>query len=393
MTSQVNIGFLAQTTGTQSPVGADAVRGAQLAADIINKAYPDLAIPFGPEIGLPGLGGATVNIAVADTKGSAEHADQEATTLVRRDHASGLIAVGSAEVAATIGAETTQLRVPVIDAWSNADYLPEMGLDWYFRTVPSDRSLVETLFSLLQRQLGAPTGKTHELVLLTEGDGQSAADLTLVRELSDRAGYHVALALPMGADPDATALAYRIDQAKADVVLVVTADARQATAAAKVAGRLHRALPVIGLGGGFGSLGPETAPSAPALLRTAAWSDEFTERYPLAYRVASLYQRRFDARMTEAAASGFTAVFTLAAAINAAGTVNPASLRASLRNLWLPATQIIMPWDGIRFAANGQNELAAGLIEARVSQRYRVVYPRELAATRVIWITPPELTS
>jgi hypothetical protein len=49
---------------------------------------------------------------------------------------------------------------------------------------------------------------------------------------------------------------------------------------------------------------------------------------------------------------------------------------------------MIMPWDGIRFNAHGQNDLAAAVIEGWDPSGFRLVYPRELSAGPAIWTTP-----
>jgi branched-chain amino acid transport system substrate-binding protein len=53
--------------------------------------------------------------------------------------------------------------------------------------------------------------------------------------------------------------------------------------------------------------------------------------------------------------------------------------------MWLPATQVMLPWNGIRFDATGQNTLAGAVMEARTPAGFRVVYPRELAVVPVPW--------
>ena len=63
-------------------------------------------------------------------------------------------------------------------------------MDWYFRTVPSDRMLVETTFGLLQRQL-ADIAEPRVAILATEAGAQDAAT-GVVRDFAERAGYTVA---------------------------------------------------------------------------------------------------------------------------------------------------------------------------------------------------------
>jgi branched-chain amino acid transport system substrate-binding protein len=84
--------------------------------------------------------------------------------------------------------------------------------------------------------------------------------------------------------------------------------------------------------------------------------------------------------MTDAAARTFTATLTLAVAIDQAGDGDPGRIRAALRRLWLPPTQLIMPWDGVQFGPAGQNALAVGVVEQKdAGGAYKLVYPRELA--------------
>jgi branched-chain amino acid transport system substrate-binding protein len=79
------------------------------------------------------------------------------------------------------------------------------------------------------------------------------------------------------------------------------------------------------------------------------------------------------------AAGSFTAVLTLAAAIDAAGSVEPERVRAALLGLDLPSRSTIMPWSGVRFDASHQNARAAGTVEQLVQGGFRVVFPPELA--------------
>jgi len=84
---------------------------------------------------------------------------------------------------------------------------------------------------------------------------------------------------------------------------------------------------------------------------------------------------------------------TVALALDSAGMSDPGvdgsrRLRAALRQVWVPATRTIMPWNGIRFDGSGQNELAAGVVEQRGPAGFQVVFPRELSAVPVSWRSP-----
>jgi branched-chain amino acid transport system substrate-binding protein len=61
--------------------------------------------------------------------------------------------------------------------------------------------------------------------------------------------------------------------------------------------------------------------------------------------------------------------------------LSPPVIRNAVQQLSLPATQTVMPWNGIRFDGSGYNQLAAGVIEQHVPNGYQVIHPIELAAT------------
>lgn len=388
----VTIGMLAPATGAGAVAGIDAVRGAQLAVEVVNNSYPELPLSLAAGNGLPGLAGRRLALVSVDSRGAPDEATNQVATLVANG-AVAFVAADSPEVAAAAGSQTQRLRVPLVDAASTADYVTELGMDWYFRTAPSDRLLDETAFALLQRQLAGT--EDPRIAIVAEAGSREAAATAEVVELAQRAGYTVATQLTtlehsradtdagrVDTDPGVTEQAQRIDLGGADVVLALTNTESGATAVSRLVAALNRPVPLIVIGSA------EPAPvagSTAALLRTASWSAELARRSPAAKALSDLYAARFSAAMTDAAANAFTATITLATAIDAAGSDDPAAIRAALRQSWQPATALIMPWSGVRFDANGQNQLAAGVVEARVADGFRVVFPRELSSGPMIW--------
>src|SRR5947207_194229 len=117
------IGLL--TAGPGAGAGRDAVRGAQLAVEIVNGDHPDLALPLAPGLGL--AGGVPLSVSIADTKGDAAAAQGEATRLYREVHAVGLVAADSTTVAAAVCQPTERYPLPLVDAGTSADRLTETG--------------------------------------------------------------------------------------------------------------------------------------------------------------------------------------------------------------------------------------------------------------------------
>ncbi|GAA1818006.1 ABC transporter substrate-binding protein [Luedemannella flava] len=367
------------TIALAAPAGdADVANGARLAVDVVNEAHPDLPVPLATELGLPGLGGAPLRLTVVDTSSSAALAKVPGTLTAQR--AVGVVCAGSAATVASVSAQTEWLGLPLLDAVNSADTLTDLGQEWYFRTAPSDRMLVDAAFALLRHQQLA---RTPEVKLAVLHDGRADGLLALVRQLAGAAGY------PTVAEVDirtasAQSIAASVD-AEANVLVAVAGTKDGATAATKVAARTRESVPVLGIGPAFAGLTGGASDGSPVLLRAVGWSAEYVTRNPVASAVASLYRKRFGSAMTAAAAETFTATLTLAVALSGAGDADPTAIRATLRQMWLPATQVMLPWNGVRFDATGQNMLAGGVVEARTQAGFRIVYPRELATVAVPW--------
>lgn len=376
------VGMLAPLSGPSADTGAEAARGAELAAEVVNDAYPELPVPLGAGTGLPRLGGVTLTLVTVDTGGRPEPAIGAITGLTQSRHPVGLVSAESAAVTSALSSQAQRLRVPLIDAGSTADYLTELGADWYFRTGPSDTQLAESAFALLG---GAPGPAGDAVTLITESGEDGAVAAKRLRELAERSGAAVSGQLEVPTDkPDPEALAAGLAGGPPRVVLAWTRTLPAALAVADAAGRGDAALSLFGLGEGFRAL-KQPGAQDPGLLRAVPWSAEFAGRSPVAQQVAELYRQRFGRPMSAAAVDAFTAVVTLAAAIDGAASRDTAAIRTALRQTTQPAAGLIVPWNGVRFGPDGQNVLAAAVVEQWQDRAYRLVYPVELATGTARW--------
>jgi branched-chain amino acid transport system substrate-binding protein len=154
---------------------------------------------------------------------------------------------------------------------------------------------------------------------------------------------------------------------------------------------------LLGFGGGFinSSFIPGVRTGNPVcrlpgadpagIIARASWSPDSSSQRQTARRIAALFQLRYKRPMTAQAAQGFTAMLTLARAINDAGSTDPEKIQAALRALDLPANATIMPWSGVKFDAYGQNTRAQFVLQQIIGGHYRVVYPPGPATAEAIW--------
>jgi branched-chain amino acid transport system substrate-binding protein len=118
------------------------------------------------------------------------------------------------------------------------------------------------------------------------------------------------------------------------------------------------------------------------------WALDLAERKPLIKKVNDLLQKRHGVSFNGNSARDFTAVLVLAEAIDRAGSTAPEAIRKALRETNLPADQLIMPWEGIHFDAEGQNDKGAGIIVQVQGGKYSTVWPFPLASKDIVWPMP-----
>ena len=395
---EVRIGVLAPLSGADRAAGQDALRGAQLAAALANGEEGPVPLLSVTNAGLRGLGGPKLAIVPADTgsdpKASPARGVKQATNLVTQRQVVGLVGAYDAEVTAAASQRTERLGVPFVNGDTSTGYLTERGLDWFFRTGPTDRMFGESFFSALRETAGAGASK---VAILYADDQPSSVVAQLTRELADEGGFdrvgEEKVDLGPGASGNSAAAVGRIrDLAeKPDAVFVIASDPEDATTLLKAFGQARYSPPgILASGAGFSAptvLG--AGPDGDGLLISTSWSREIAGRSANAKPVMDLYEERFSEPMTETAAGTFTAVLVLAQAIDNAGSTDPQGVRAALLNLDIPARETIMPWSGVRFdASSRQNAAASGVVEQRVGQAFRVVFPGELQQAEPQWPRP-----
>jgi branched-chain amino acid transport system substrate-binding protein len=385
---ELKIGLLAPMKGPLGPAGIEAQRGAQLAADVINGLNPSIPLPFAAGAGIPGIGDGNVQIVTADTAGRDPQvvAGDAVTDLVSGRGVHALVGAYDPQVTEAASQRSERYEIPFLNADSPATFLTEAGRDWFFRLGPSWRSAGEAFFSLLRdkRALGG------KMAVLHSEDKAGRDVVTTVKELAEEAGFDPDKIRTFGFPPTASNLQSVVDAVRAaqpDMLFLYATSANVVPLVQAVAARNYK--PKATLCFSLHYLDPKSYPEAlpvvDGLTRSVAWSAEAAQRNPAAQAVTGLYERRYNTPMTEAAASAFTAVMTVAQAVDAARSTQPQRLRTALLSLNVPGEQTVMPWAGIQFDETHQNVLAETLVEQFVGRAFQVVYPGDAASRAMVW--------
>jgi branched-chain amino acid transport system substrate-binding protein len=381
---EVRIGLLAPLSGANRAAGQDALRGAQLAAALVNGEEGPVPLLGVTTNGLRGLGSPKLAIVPADSGSdplqSPARGAQAAARLVTQERVVGLVGAYDTEVTAAASQRTERLGVPFVNGDNSADFLTQRGLDWFFRTGPTNRMFGEAFFSTLRQDKVVP--KRISMLYTTDAPGENLH--RVLHTLAPEANYdeHGMVKFDRGQANLVPQLQELRDVKKPEVLFLMTSTGSDAVHVLKTMQAMgYRPPQIYDFGGGFSEPQALQAAGAAAegLYYSSGWSREVAARNPSAKPIMDRYEGRFSAAMSEEAAESFTAVLTLAAAIDAAGSVDPRQVRAGLLGLDLPGRSTIMPWSGVRFDTAHQNARAAGTVEQLVQGGVRVVFPRELA--------------
>jgi branched-chain amino acid transport system substrate-binding protein len=388
----VRIGALYPLSGQVAKSGEDTLNGIRLAVDIINKRTPELPLPFAADEGLPGLGNAKIELIPADHQGSPEIGAAEAERLIVQQKVAALIGAFHSSVAATSSQVAERLGVPYISGESEATNLTERGFKWFFRTTPTTRTQVRDFFQFLrdENKNSATPIRTfavvHENTLWGQEFAQSVASYA-----NEYPEFKSVLNVTyQQGTPDVTSEVQRLIAAKPDVVMHASYDAEAILFARTYKQYNFSPRGIMAIGAAFGSSAFRNALGQDAnyFLVRDHWSRDLGAKMPVVAQVAKMYRERYNRDMDGTAARAFTAMMTLADAINRAGSTDPGKIRGALASTNLSADKLIMPWSGIKFDAKGQNTLTSAIFIQIQNVEPKMVWPGDKATVKLVWPRP-----
>jgi branched-chain amino acid transport system substrate-binding protein len=385
--SDVKIAGLWPLSGSNATQGNDVLHGAELAVEIVNGVHNDLGLPLAAEAGLPGLGGAKLTLVTGDTQGKPEVGASEVDRLVNGGGITAVVGSYQSGVTLTASQRAERFGIPFVNGESSSTALTERGLKWFFRTGPSDETFARSMFDYLDwRKLQGD--QVRNVGILHTNDQYGNDGTAVTKKVAAERGLPVTAEVSF--EPTAADLGSQVTQlrAKAPDVLFVLAYTDAAIKLMKTFQQLEYYPPaLLAYGAGFSDPAflTGTGELAAGASSRAAWAADSADRQPAAKAVAKLFQEKYNAPMTENSARSFTAILTLAQAINEAKSTKPDAVRSALASLKVSADQLIMPWKGISFDAKGQNTEARGVVQQLIGGRYQVVYPAEFANTKPVW--------
>jgi branched-chain amino acid transport system substrate-binding protein len=386
----IKIGAVYPLTGNLASTGLDCKRGVELAVEIINGKY-DLNLPLARTEGIPGLGGARLEVVWADTKGEPKNGQAEAERVVTQDQVVGVIGAYQSSVTKTASQATERLKVPYVCSDSSSPTLTERGLRYFFRVSPHDGIFAHDQFAFLKDLEAQKKQKVQTLGVLYEntefGSNVGKEDLKYAQEY----GYKVVADVSYTNNAtDVTSEVGRLITANPDVLLHASyiTDAILFTKTFKEMGFNPKGMLTMA-----GYIEPGYLPAVKAdgnfIIVRSTFALDLAKKKPLVGQVADLFKKKFGIEMSENAARSFMAPFVLAEAISRAKSAEAEAIVKALRDTNIPGDQVIYPWKGIQFdPKTQQNVHATGTLVQIQDQQYVTVWPFESAAKDVVWPFP-----
>ena len=240
--------------------------------------------------------------------------------------------------------------------------------------------------SMVPNPPGRPHLKKAAILYINNAYGQSAQKG--VEQLVRDAGMEVVLTSGYPETmTDASPLVTRVAQSEADVLFPLSngADAGLILTALRSA---RSTIQVFGAGSGFTwpPIGLALADKVDGLFGGACWNWDMKNvvANPTLVDVTRRYEQAYGGYMPEQAGEAYAAIWTFAAAMEAAGSAEGRAVRDALAKLEVSSgfPTLIQPGH-LRFGPNGENPDARAVLIQWQGGRPRTVFPPELATVEV----------
>ena len=385
----VKVGMPSPVSGPMADVGQDSRLGAQLAVEAVNAAG-----------GIKSMGGARIELLVADTETKADVARSEGDRLINGGAQILTGAFHSAHVA-TLALLAQQRRVPYIIDISAADAPTanvaksvregQQKLQYVYRIFPGSvifgRNAVKYMTEIFREANVSP----KRVVLMYSNDlfGKTQTDSFQAALKAANPGFEVVDVIPYPENAvDLSTEVSRARAAKPDVLAPVT---RPATAILLLEEVAKQRLDLMGI----------ISPGAPGLYETKQIQQlkdklEYVMdstvyanyRKPETRRIAAEYAKRSGGRNFDASgAYSYEAIQVIADVLERAASTDPDALVAAIKKTSFP-DGVTVSSGPVIFNDTGDNPNASTAMLQILGQKPRVVWPRDAAEQRFVFPRP-----
>jgi len=219
----VKIGILWPLTGNAAAAGQASKAAAEVAVEIVNNPHPEMAnLPLAATAGLPGLGGAKLELVFADHQGNPSVAQQQALRLINEERVHVLFGAYHSSCSLTATAVAERYGIPFMVGESAALNITGRGFKWVFRGTPiaSDYAATYMRFFDDMRKAGK---KLDAIAVVNENTDYGTSVADEIEAAARKADIPVAMRIPYGANSaDVSAQVLQLKERRPDVVIFIS---------------------------------------------------------------------------------------------------------------------------------------------------------------------------
>ncbi|MBR0962711.1 ABC transporter substrate-binding protein [Bradyrhizobium diazoefficiens] len=374
----VKIGVILPMSGGTASIGAHAKAALEVATDIINNAHPELGnLPLAKNAGLAGLGGAKIEVVIADNQGNPATGQNQALRLITEEKVAAVFGAYQSGITLTSSAIAEKYGVPYLNSESVAANLTERGFKWFFRTTPIATDFARIYVDFLA-DIKAQGAKTDSVALVHDNTEYGSSVANTIAGAFKEKGNAIALdvAYPVNAT-DVQGQVLQLKDKKPDVVIMISYTSDAILFAKTMQSLDYKPAVLLADDAGYSdpSFTKAVGKISQGVFNRSSWVVG-PSGSPSAI-IADLYKKKSGEEMDDTVARQMQGFFVLADAIDRAGSTEPARIQAALKATDLKPEQLIIGYKGVKFDDKGQNILASGaIIQLQDGENYVSVWPK-----------------
>ncbi|MBO0750578.1 MAG: ABC transporter substrate-binding protein [Bradyrhizobiaceae bacterium] len=369
-TKPVNVGVIFPLSGANAQFGINSRNGIQFAADDINAAG-----------GIKALGGAKINLVVADATSTPTAAATAAQRLITQNDVTAILGAFASSLTIAISEVSERRDIPLL-TMSFADQITGRGFKNIFQVVAKGSVIGNAQLAYTLELAKAAGAKIEKIAVMYEDTAYGTSQATGIRAAAKSANVEIVMddAYPLGIT-DATPLINKLRTSGAQAVFPVSY-LNDSMLIIRTMRQQRIAIPAIGGAAGYVIPDFEKAlgPFAEGVLSVAP------SNYDLAPELADRFRKRFGYFMVHEALENAVCLDVLVQAIERAKSAKPEDVAAVLRGGRFEGGFIKAMTGGIvQFDNSGLNTLSVPLMVQWRGKDMVTVWPSEYAQAKAVW--------
>lgn len=373
----IKIGAIFPLTGAAAATGVKIKYAVEVAQEIINGVYPEIALSLAKSAGLPNLNGAKVQIIFADHQGNPELAMAEAERLIRNEKVVALIGCYQSSCTKPASQVAEKYGIPFVAGSSSSAALTERGLKWFFRIAPHDGMETVFFFEYL-RYLNEKFNANIKRVAVVYIDNEYGVHAALMVKEKIKNFPEFSLVADVRYPVQATNVDIEVQRVKAarpDAIFHASYIGDMTMFVKKY--KEFDVVPKVVLSYCGGYQDPQfvinLGKDADYFAGTNATTPALFAKMPILSRINEMYKAKSNVDIDGPTLEDFASALIIAEAINLAGTTEPAKVLEILKNHTFEAPYFVS--EKIKFGPDGQNVYSASVMTQILNGIYEAVWP------------------